>query len=325
MKNRIKDIIKDPRIIAIIAFYIIGLFSFITLKAGGNSKGISIYDITKDPNIYSVKLFLFIPIVLIACIILLGKRVSYIPFYSIGSILQLFLTVFICLKGGERIGSYSQVEGELPKVVPHVGFFLILLIWLFVLAWTIIKDIAPNMNKIKENGIKSILFNTSNKNDKEDIGFDMNDIKSKVSNVISDLKEDGITCPSCGKIISKKDSFCTFCGYKNDDDVDTIQYNERITVAEYIKRKKYFKCTNCGETVLYSDKFCPECGEKVEYTVRPRKCTKCNTELTEDCAYCPNCAEKIVSQKLEIKCKQCGEDLIYGKDYCVNCGAKQHN
>ena len=133
-----------------------------------------------------------------------------------------------------------------------------------------------------------------------------------------------MVCPKCGRLITKDDTFCTYCGEEihKETPVAKEEYDERITVSAYLNSIKTSTCEHCGEIISNGDKFCPKCGKSVEFKIKLDTCSKCGREHVSNFDFCPGCGFPIEKVVLVTNCKKCGAELLFGKAFCVNCGNK---
>ena len=164
MKERIISYIKkEPRIWALILFYIGGFFKFISMEQGDYIGGGNFFQIVNDRFIWSAKFLLILPIVMGICIFIDKINISTKLIFLVGSILGTLLTVYVQIFGGKRVASYNQISpGNEFKMRPGLGFWIILLIWIFIVIWTLINDFRINKQTLKENGIKGTFLEVKN-------------------------------------------------------------------------------------------------------------------------------------------------------------------
>ncbi len=321
--------IKEPRYIMLVLFYIVGFFTFVVIKAEGETvaKG-NYWAMMKDRYIWSAKLLAIVPIAIFVLTFIFSEKIAPKLVYLIGGAVGLLVTIFLMISGGKRVASYN---GGDPK--PGLGFWLNLVVWLSIVVWTLIKDYGMSKDSISEKGLQGSISDIANQS-KNFTGTNTNggvrpmqniDYAGFATNIISGISRIGEkVCPICGYRNANDDIFCANCGNELDikKEKKTKDEFKRITVSEYIKTIKNYKCEKCGERVTGSDKYCPGCGSLVVWKDNPEKCENCGEQLMEGCTYCPECGEKVSPVILQTNCKKCGADLLYGKNFCINCGEK---
>lgn len=73
-----------------------------------------------------------------------------------------------------------------------------------------------------------------------------------------------ITCPNCGADMDVNTVFCSMCGSKMPEIVNTSFEEQDVEqTEEQIEINEKF-CANCGEKLEIDAAFCPSCGTKVE-------------------------------------------------------------
>ena len=322
--------LRDLRLLAIVLLYIIGFLPFISVSAeradGAYEGTASMIDLVGNRFVMTGKIYYILPIVIVLIILFLENKISPKLVYLVGGVFGLGLTFFTLLFTGRRIAMGN-------KYGPSIGFFLVLAVWVFVLAWTLIKDFAISKDSIKQNGIKGALSGIANQTLGEADtalsnmkGIDIGSVASGMSGFVTNMASARrITCPACGKAINEGDAICTYCGAKierGENNSSATAEKKPMTVAEYIMNLKEYKCDNCGETVTTDAKFCPNCGSAIAIKVKPASCQKCGRDLASDFDYCPGCGTFVEKVQLQTKCSNCGADLLYGKNFCNKCGTK---
>ena len=216
------------------------------------------------------------------------------------------------------------------EIIMGIGFWLSILLFLFIFGYTLIKDYAVSKQTIATQGIKGTFSEVADNITKElseSIGTlsSINEIGNSMVGIATHV------CPSCGTNVIKGKKFCAKCGMKLPE-IEEKPSNNRIllkgkvsnmiTVNEYIKSLKFVSCDSCGGQVPTSSKFCPNCGEEVIIKMVFERCESCGGEVLRDKKFCPDCGKAIVKKELKTNCDKCNAELLYGKKYCVECGTK---
>ncbi len=306
----LKKKVKDLRIMALSLVYIGSFLNIFTMKASDGEGACTLIDIVGNRMFMSGKILFLIPVVIIACMVLLNEKISDKVIYLTGGVAGLLSILFIYFVSCKRLVEAQSISNPDVRQLPGLGLFIEIAVWLFIIVWTLIKDFG-----ITKDSIKDMDVFTASKS-----------IKDTLSDISDKVSEAGkVSCPSCGRKISASDMFCTYCGSKISDQPEkdkSTRTKDRVTVEEYIKGIKDYSCEICGEKISGRDKYCPGCGNLIVIKEIPDTCSKCGYKLSKDFVYCPKCATKIEPVELRTKCSKCGADLIYGKGFCVCCGTK---
>ena len=78
---------------------------------------------------------------------------------------------------------------------------------------------------------------------------------------------------------------------KIDDNVDTSNENEVITISQEENNIQTKICYHCGKEVSASSSFCRFCGKNLKQ--KTRYCRKCGSKILIDSVYCEHCGTKI--------------------------------
>ena len=78
---------------------------------------------------------------------------------------------------------------------------------------------------------------------------------------------------------------------KPDDNVDTSNEDEIITISQEENNAKTKTCYHCGKEVSENSSFCRFCGKNLKQ--RTRYCRKCGTKVLIDSVFCEHCGTKI--------------------------------
>lgn len=166
----------------------------------------------------------------------IGKYLSFLPFaVSAGSIIiYLFYTLKI------RFSRRVIVTEELTSTLKT--YLILALISLFIGLLIILLKKVYNLFRVDSIGKKE----ESNVFNKETISLVKEDINSNINKeaqtYIEEKKEysfklDGVSCPECGKIISKDALICPYCGIIFDEKVLGV-LDKLITKRHYKKKEK---------------------------------------------------------------------------------------
>lgn len=94
-----------------------------------------------------------------------------------------------------------------------------------------------------------------------------------------------VPCPSCGRMVSKNDLYCPYCGGK--------VLNRNVSV-----------CNACGAVAAAGTMFCSNCGSKMEVVgganvpsqPSEKHCAECGAVVEPDSVFCMSCGAKIPSK-----------------------------
>ena len=333
-----KEKMKNPQIGGLILVYVAGFFNFVSFEQGDYQGGGNFFAVAKDPQIWSAKLLLLLPMVMIVCMIWEKVRIPQKVVTLIGSTLGVILTLFVRLSGGKRVASYNAdtFSGEF-KMNSGIGFWLMVVVWLALISWTLIKDFAITKETLEAKGVQGVLSSVKlqtleaieleddglteesnlHENDSKTGGLATKTVSKIVDSASKLLSEDKRVCPSCGRNMIRGNKFCTFCGER----VGTSSERTK-TVFEFVREKSAIICESCENIIDGNYRYCPDCGQPVVVRIQPSVCRSCGKSVTSDFTFCPGCGAVIVQEVIQTNCKECGAELLYGKRYCVNCGAK---
>ncbi len=107
------------------------------------------------------------------------------------------------------------------------------------------------------------------------------------------IRDTSMNCPNCNNIVDQNDSFCTYCGFKLD--------NQQSQITQKTPSMK--TCPQCQQFIDEEQNFCPNCG--FSFDGKPHIISSAsNLEIT-----CPNCKNIISNNNLH--CPQCGFSISY--------------
>lgn len=336
MDKSIKTKIKEPRIYLSLIILIMGFFPWIEVISKSEYSGIvdasaeagAVYNGYQAIQYSFLGALIFlIPLALVLLEFLPQIKIKLRSIYLCGSLvgstitlISMFISKAFAAKASAS-ASTGGVDLEVETSVNlKVGFWLILVMYIGILVYTLIKDFAIK-STISEKGFKGLLSDVT-----DDISKELSDNAKTMS------EENNVSCPKCGTNVVKGKKFCAKCGEKIQDDAINLpafklpikagKENKMLTVNEYILSMKDIRCEKCNEIVPVGKKFCPDCGEPICIKVIPDKCQNCGGNILKDRKYCPDCGNEITAVELKTNCENCNAELFYGKKYCVDCGTK---
>lgn len=331
---------KEPRIYLSLAILIAGFFPWMKVTSGVKvakasaeaSVGITGYQ-TFSYSFLGILIFI-IPLALLVLEFAPQIKIKLSAFYIVGALVGIVISIilfFVVKSSAANAGSAVSGAGISAsaevKASMHIGFWLIMILFLALAIYTLIKDYALSKNILKEKGLKGAISDITGSVKKE--------LSENVSSVATSSGIAGMTtntCPQCGASVLKGKKFCMKCGAKmpESEERQTVErhvskgqkVSTMMTVNEYIQSLKAVICEKCGESVPSTSKFCLNCGETLIIRQVPEKCSCCGGSLVKGKKYCPDCGNEVITKVLKTKCIKCNSELIYGKKFCVECGTK---
>ena len=154
----------------LVVFYICGFFTYGTPSMNSSTApvGVNLYDMLKFSGMWIVGVFLLIPVVMLLVVIFLDKQIAPKITFLAGAVLGTLVNVYILLTSADKIVETAGGEGAANAVSQlgvdislssGMGFWLILVVFIAVLVWTLIKDFALSKDALKENGLKGTFSN----------------------------------------------------------------------------------------------------------------------------------------------------------------------
>ena len=312
MMEVVEKMKKEPRVIVAMISAICFYLPFFNVVVSADVMGESQVEVAQSVSGFQLLsisiLCIFVYIGAIGQIILpfikskelIKKLYAFLPVVEI-----IFLIIAYILVRGKGSAQVDTGYGDMEsKIVPTLGFWVVILCNIAIFLWTCISDFGIKNKEDIQRSISNINLNQLSNQASETI----KEIGSAVQAV------GNMECPNCHQKVRVGKKFCSHCGAALPEKAKPVS-------------KESQKCISCGHIVAEEMKFCPECGTPVPKKEELKKtiCSQCGVELQEGTKFCPECGtpyEKLWEKQEEKICSQCGKELMEGAKFCLECGHK---
>lgn len=148
MFEKLKEAIKDYRIMALALVYISFFFHFANMEGTTEYGYVRIIDFVVNPFFWSGKLLFLLPIAILGCVAFLSDKIDTKKIFLGGAVLGILISIYIYFVNVKTLaGTEYVVSGldyvEVPiKTMPALGFFMGMVVWIFIVVWTMKKQVS---------------------------------------------------------------------------------------------------------------------------------------------------------------------------------------